>query len=60
MEKLEQKKLYEEISNNPHQNKNKIALNLVNIAIECNNKFEYSFQKISENLSFYSFKVNIS
>jgi len=59
MKKSEQKKLYEKISNNPHQNKNKIALSLVNIAIECNNKFEYSFYKISEKLSFYSFNVNI-
>ncbi len=61
MNKREQKKLYESIANEkaPKENKSKIALSLINIAIECNNEFEYKFQRISENKSFYSFSVNV-
>jgi len=61
MDKEEQKKLYKKLSKekSQKQNKSKIALSLINIAIECNNEFEYKFHKLSEKLSFYSFIVNI-
>jgi len=61
MNKGEQKELYKSLENKkiPKENKSKIALSLINIAIECNNEFEYKFQRISENKSFYSFSVNV-
>ena len=61
MNKSEQKKLYKKtsIEGADKQDKSKIGLSLINIAIESNNEFDYGFYNISENLSFYSFNVKI-
>ncbi|MBN1251092.1 MAG: SiaB family protein kinase [Bacteroidales bacterium] len=61
MNKLEQKQLYEEITHkrfSDNVGKN-IGLGLIDIALESNNKFDYNFEKISDDYYFYTFKVDV-
>ncbi len=61
MDNQQLKVLYDEITHNkstPHT-KLKIGLGLVEIAIESSNQFNYKFIDITDNISFYTFKVKV-
>ncbi len=57
------KSLFDEIvhqrSNSVAGKKHKIGLGLVDIALESNNQFDYNFIDITDNISFYTFKVKV-
>ena len=61
MNKQQLKILYDETIHAKTSNKEnlKIGLGLIDIAIESNSQFDYKFIEITENVSFYSFKVEV-
>ncbi|MEN8122078.1 MAG: SiaB family protein kinase [Bacteroidota bacterium] len=61
MDKTQIKNLYDEIihKKSASHTKNKIGLGLIDIALESNNQFDYSFIDVTDNVSFYTFKVKV-
>ncbi len=61
MDKKELKVLYDELifKRTAALTKHKIGLGLVDIALESNNQFNYEFIPVEDNISFYTFEVEV-